>query len=88
MRGFRIEPGEIEAALRRCAGVADAVVVARQEGAADKQLVAYVIATPQPSDSNGSDIDALAPATLRAALAQNCPSTCCRRHLCGYSSYR
>ncbi|WOB49453.1 amino acid adenylation domain-containing protein [Xanthomonas hydrangeae] len=73
VRGFRIEPGEIEAALRRCAGVADAVVVAPQEGAADKQLVAYVIATPQPSDSKGSDIDALTPATLRAALAQKLP---------------
>ncbi len=42
VRGIRIEPGEVEAALASCVGVAQAVVVAREHGAAGKQLVGYV----------------------------------------------
>ncbi|HSX62872.1 MAG TPA: amino acid adenylation domain-containing protein, partial [Tahibacter sp.] len=43
LRGFRVEPGEIETVLARHDGVAEAVVVALGDGD-DKQLVAYVVA--------------------------------------------
>jgi amino acid adenylation domain-containing protein len=45
IRGFRIELGEIESALSRHEEISQAVVVARDDGFGEKQLVAYIVPT-------------------------------------------
>jgi len=68
MRGFRTEIGEIEATLESQAGLAQAVVVAREFKSAgkmeDKRLVAYVV--PNAGADLGID-------SLRTALAATLP---------------
>ena len=44
LRGFRIEPGEIEAVAREDAAVTDAAVVVHDFSASDQRLVLYVVA--------------------------------------------
>jgi amino acid adenylation domain-containing protein len=67
LRGFRIEPGEIEVALKRHAGVDDAVVVKRRSRLGDDQLVAY-LATAETGALERADLRAYLAATLPAYM--------------------
>jgi acyl-coenzyme A synthetase/AMP-(fatty) acid ligase len=64
VRGFRIEPGEIEAALLGHASVSQAVVIARADRLGSAQLVGYVVA------ASGCEVDA---AELRSHVGGRLP---------------
>lgn len=64
VRGFRIETAEVEDALRGLPGVADAAVVARDDGRGGRQLVGYVA----PADGAAPRVTA-----LRQGLAARIP---------------
>ncbi|WP_305729235.1 amino acid adenylation domain-containing protein, partial [Streptomyces sp. yr375] len=64
LRGHRVEPGEIEAALIRHGGAGQAVVVMREDVSGDQRLVAYVV----------PGVEALDPDALRDAVAGLLPA--------------
>ena len=66
LRGFRIEPGEVEAALHEVPAVADCAVMLREDDDGPRRLVAYVVRGP--GDSAAVDGD-----ELRRRLATRLP---------------
>jgi amino acid adenylation domain-containing protein len=64
VRGFRVEPGEIEAALLAHPAVREAALVARREPDGDQRLLAYFVANAQPPTTTA----------LRAFLAERLPN--------------
>ena len=66
IRGFRVEPGEVEAVLRAHPGVREAVVLVAGEGA-QRHLIGYVTA------ADGVDPATLRPSLLRDFVAERLP---------------
>ncbi|MFC8124131.1 amino acid adenylation domain-containing protein [Streptomyces sp. NPDC057302] len=64
VRGFRVELGEVEAALAAHPAVAQAVVVAREDGPGERRLVGYVV----PEGAQAID-----PQLVRADVARTLP---------------
>ncbi|MFO0572465.1 MAG: amino acid adenylation domain-containing protein [Polyangia bacterium] len=83
VRGVRIEPAEIESALRACPGVRDAAVVVAVQPDGSRELVGYFVPAAEPGAGEGAGEGgspgepALAEATagpqLRAQLQQLLP---------------
>lgn len=65
LRGFRIELEEVEAALKNCPGVQQALVGLQQRDDGEQELVASLVAAPETT------LDA---AQLRGQLAERCPA--------------
>jgi aspartate racemase len=66
LRGYRIEPGEIETALKRQPDVLDSAVIVREDTPGEKRLVAYVVR------KQGAPVE-LDQSTLIAALKKSLP---------------
>ncbi|WP_042804623.1 non-ribosomal peptide synthetase, partial [Streptomyces sp. C] len=56
VRGFRVEPGEVEAALRTHPAVAQAAVAARPDPSGDRVLAAHLVVRPDAADVDAAEL--------------------------------
>ena len=74
IRGYRVEPGDVESVLTRQAGVRECVVVAREDVPGDMRLVAYLVlasgAAPTPAGLRESLRESLPEYMLPAAFVR------------------
>ncbi len=82
-RGYRIEPAEIEAALREHPGVRDAAVALQADAAGNPRLTAHIVSAQPQADAGGAGVLAFAGclrALRRAAVrADECRTGAPRR---------
>lgn len=71
-RGFRIEPGEVEAALAAHPLVHDSAVVMQSDDAGHERLVAYVVTHGRAGTDTADTVDTR-PASIRAFLESQLP---------------
>lgn len=55
LRGFRIEPREIEVALCHHPAISEAAVIARDHPSGERRLVAYIVLTPAPGNGRSAE---------------------------------
>jgi len=77
IRGNRIEPGEIEAAILRDSSVKDCVVIAREDESGEQRLAAYVV-------ENG---DGFSASTMRERLSSELPDYMIPAHFVSVPSF-
>ena len=64
IRGLRVDPGQLETALRACAGVADAAVIGRGSGEEVSALVAYVVRRDKAAPVSAAELKGMLAASL------------------------
>jgi nonribosomal peptide synthetase DhbF len=70
VRGYRIEPGEVECAVRRLAGDVDCTVIARVDHHGENRLIAYLVAP----EGHQVDVDVVKAGLFDALPAYMVPS--------------